>query len=161
MQPWTRPGPDGYPPGFYQQMWDTVGPDTIAMVKSFFHSGHNLKQINHNFVSLIPKSNAPKTTADFRSISLSNVSYKIISKLLSSRLKTVMDKFISPYQAAFLSSRQITDNIFIAHELVDTMRKNKTKSDLMAMKLDISKAFDRVEWKFIIDILKKLGFHEH
>ncbi|XP_026396005.1 uncharacterized protein LOC113290639 [Papaver somniferum] len=117
--------------------------------------------MNHNFISLIPKNNAPKTPADFRPISLSNVIYKIISKLLASRLKIVMDKFISPYQAFFLSSRKVTDNIVIAHELVDTMRKNRTKSGLMAIKLDMFKAFDTIEWKFLIDILKKLGFHEH
>ncbi|XP_026417342.1 uncharacterized protein LOC113312820 [Papaver somniferum] len=161
MQPWTSPGPNGYPPGFYQQMWDTVGVDTTNMVKRFFHSGYLLKQMNHNFVSLIPKNNAPKTPADFRPISLSNVSYKIISKLLASRLKTVMDKLISPYQDVFLSSRQITYNIVIAHELVDTTRKNRTKSGLMVIKLDMSKAFDRIEWNFLIDILKKIGFHEY
>lgn len=161
MQPWTILGPDGYPPGFHQQMWDIVGSDTINMVKAFFISGFLLKQMNHSFVSLIPKTDIPRTATDYRPISLSNVSYKIISKLLASRLKTVMDNFISPYQASFLSSRQITDNIVSAHELVDTIRKNKSISGLMAVKLDMSKAFDRIEWKFVIDILRRLGFHDH
>ncbi|XP_026434310.1 uncharacterized protein LOC113331882 [Papaver somniferum] len=130
MQPWTTPGPDGYPPGFYQKM------------------------------CLIPKNNGPKTPHDFRPISLSNVAYKIISELLANRLKKVMDKFISPYQAAFLTSKQITDNIVIAHELVGTMKKCKARKGLMAVKLDMSTGFDRIEWGFLINILKKLGFHK-
>ncbi|XP_026434565.1 uncharacterized protein LOC113332106 [Papaver somniferum] len=58
MQSWNTPGPDGYPPGFYQQMWDVVGDDIVRMVQSFFHSKHILKQINHNFTALIPKRTA-------------------------------------------------------------------------------------------------------
>lgn len=104
-----------------------VGEDTVKVVQAFFYSKHLLKQMNHSFVSLIPKSSCPKHASDFRPISLSNVSYKIISELLASRLKKVMDKFISHYQATFLSSRQITDNIVIAHELVASMRKCKAK----------------------------------
>ncbi|XP_026428931.1 uncharacterized protein LOC113324862 [Papaver somniferum] len=127
MQPWTSPGPDGYQPGFYQEMWDVVGEDTVKVVQAFFHSKHLFKQMNHSIISLIPKSSCPKHASDFRSISLSNVSYKIISILLASRIKKVMDKFISPYQAAFLSSRQITDNIVIAHELVSSIRNVKLK----------------------------------
>ncbi|XP_026411087.1 uncharacterized protein LOC113306356 [Papaver somniferum] len=145
----------------FSKMSRTTNPVSDSSFLDVLTPCHMLKQINHNFVSLIPKSNALKTPADFRPITLSNASYKIISKLLASRLKTVMDIFISPYQAAFLSSGKITDNIVIAHELIDTMRKNKTKSGLMAVKLDMSKAFDRIEWKFLINILKKLGFNEH
>lgn len=160
MHPWTYPGPDGYPPGFYQTMWDLVGSDTCKMVKAFFHTGYLLKQMNHSFITLIPKTSSPKTATDFRPISLSNVSYKIISKILANRLKTVVDKFISPYQGAFLSSRQITNNVVIAHEIVHTMRNNRSKSGLMAIKLDMSKAFDRIEWPFLISILSQLGFNE-
>ncbi|XP_026429496.1 uncharacterized protein LOC113325844 [Papaver somniferum] len=126
MKPWTTPSPDGFPPGFYQLMWETVGNDVVKMVQDFFHSHHLLKQLNHNFTTLIPKNNCPKSAVDFRPISMCNVSYKIISKLFASRLKCVLHKIISPAQTAFLS--------------------------------DMSKAFDRVEWFFLIDNLKKLGF---
>lgn len=75
----------------------------------------------------------PKSYSDFRPISLSNVCYKIISKLLESRLKTEMHKFIFPYQAAFLSSSKITDNIVLDHEIIDHMRKNKSIYGLMVV----------------------------
>ncbi|XP_026434041.1 uncharacterized protein LOC113331533 [Papaver somniferum] len=105
MKPWTTPIPDGFPPGSYQLMWDTVGPEVVKMVQSFFHSHYILKQLNHNFTTLIPKSNCPKNAADFRPIRLCNVSYKIISKLLASRLKKVLQKIISPAQTAFISGK--------------------------------------------------------
>lgn len=60
MQPWTTPGPDGFPPGFYQKMWSNVGPDVVNTVQAFFHSKFLLKQLNHNFITLIPKTNCPK-----------------------------------------------------------------------------------------------------
>lgn len=145
MKPCTTPGPDGFSPDFYQIMWDTVGVDIVKVVQSFFHSGHILKQMNHNFITLIPKNNFPKHAVDFRPISLCNTSYKVISKLLAARVKTILGKIITPFQTAFIAGRSITDNIVIAHELVDSMKKSKTKNGWMAMKLDMSKAFDRIE----------------
>ncbi|XP_026410054.1 uncharacterized protein LOC113305180 [Papaver somniferum] len=115
------------------------------MVQSFFHSYFILKQLNHNFTTLIPKSNCPKNAADFRPISLCNVSYKIISKLLASRLKIVLHKIISPAQIAFISGRLIHDNIIIAYELIHSMKQTKAKDGYAAIKLDMSKAFDRIE----------------
>lgn len=73
---------DRLPPGFYQKMWDIVGNGTVKMVQSFFHSKHMLRENNHNFISLIPMTNFPKTADEFRPISLCNISYKIISKLI-------------------------------------------------------------------------------
>ncbi|XP_026399356.1 uncharacterized protein LOC113295223 [Papaver somniferum] len=160
MKPWTSPGPDGFPPGFYQSMWDIVGEDTVKMVHLFFQGKYILKENNHNFISLIPKVDCPKIASDFRPISLCNTSYKIIYKILSNRLKPLIGKIISLYQAAFVQGRLMTDNIVIAHELINTMKKHKYKNGLMALKLDMSKAFDRIEWPFLHDCLKALGFCE-
>lgn len=104
-------------------MWDVVGQDMVNMVQAFWHSKHLLKQNNHNFLSLIPKVPCPKIASDFRPISLCNTSYKIISKLMANRLKPLLNKIISPFQTAFLQGRVMTDNIVIAHELVDTLKK--------------------------------------
>lgn len=94
-------------------------------------------------------------------LSLCNTSYKIVSKIIANRLRPILNRIISPFQAAFLQGRQMSDNIILAPELIDTMKKNKTKTKgLMAIKLDMSKDFDRVEWCFIIHSLHKLGYHE-
>lgn len=83
--------------------------------------------------------NNPKTPKDFRPISLCNVAYKIISKLIANRIKPLLDKIVNPTQAAFVKGRQIADNTIMVHEIMHTMRKSKQK--LMACKIDIAKAY--------------------
>ncbi|XP_026383593.1 uncharacterized protein LOC113279099 [Papaver somniferum] len=157
MKHWSSPGPDGFPTGFYQIMWDTVGQDVVNMVRSFFQSKHILKQFNHNFITLIPKTNCPKHVVDFRPISLCNASYRI----LASRLKRILSKIIASYQSAFVPGRLIQDNIVIAHEMIHSLKKTKAKYGGIAIKLDMSKAVDRVEWSFLIANLKALGFSDN
>lgn len=96
---------------------------------------------------------------DLRPISLCNVVYKIISNVLANRMKKVIDYIISDSQSAFIPGRLITDNIMIAFEIMHFMkRKNTGKDSWMALKLDMSKAYGRVEWKFLEAVLMKLGF---
>ena len=110
---------------------------------------------------LIPKVQNPKKVFDFRPISLYNVIYKLISKVLANRLKPMLHSIISKTQSAFIANRLITDNILIAFEFLHHMKTNCTgKKGFMAMKLDMSKAYDRVEWCFLEQILLKLGFQE-
>lgn len=124
MKAWTSPGSDEFPLGFYQKMWDIVGNDIVEMVQSFCHTKHMLRKNNHNFLSLIPKTNCHKTADDFKPISLCNTSNKIISKLIANRLKCLLSKIISPYQAAFVEGRQMTDNIvMIDHEIINIIEK--------------------------------------
>ncbi|KAL2246374.1 UNVERIFIED_CONTAM: hypothetical protein Sindi_2905600 [Sesamum indicum] len=110
------PGPDGYSSGFFKTAWPIVGQEVTSAVLDFFNTGRLLKQINTTLLALIPKVHTPMTVGDFRPISCCNVLYKIIAKLVQ-RLSVILDKLISPCQAAFVPGRSIGDNIMLAQEL--------------------------------------------
>jgi hypothetical protein len=153
------PGPNGLPPLFFKHYWNIVKREVLEAVRNFFQSGRLLKQLNHTFIDLIPKVEGAASVNQFRPISLCNVIYKIISKILASRLKLMLPRFISPWQGAFVPGRLIQDNSIIACEVINAMKKSKGKQGYMAIKLDMEKAYDRMEWSFLLKIMEKLGFN--
>ena len=115
--------------------------------------------LNFTYITLIPKTKNPICVNEFRPISLCNVIYKRVSKVLANRLKVVLPSIISMNQSAFIPGRLITDNIIAAYETLHTMHAHMHgKVRYMAVKLDMSKAYDRVEWDFLEAVLKTLGF---
>lgn len=113
MNPDKAPGPDGMTVFFFRHFWNIVGFDVITMVQDFFRHGHMLSTLNHTNIVLIPKVDNPSLIGQFRSISLCNVAYKLISKILTERLKFFLPKLISPYQMAFIPGRLIQDNYIV------------------------------------------------
>jgi hypothetical protein len=110
---------------------------------------------------LILKKKSPEKMSDYWPISLCNVLYKIISKVIANRLKTVLSIIISDSQSAFVPGRLITNNVAMAFEILHKMKaKCKGKQGEMAVKLDMSKAYDHIEWQFVEAIMRKLGFAE-
>ncbi|XP_075668611.1 uncharacterized protein LOC142638468 [Castanea sativa] len=149
MGPTKALGPDGMNAHFYQKYWHTVGDSVVSAVLNFFNNGNMLPNINHTNIVLIPKVQNSERMSEFRPINLCNVIYKIISKVLANRLKQVLPQIISPTQSAFVPGRLITDNVMVAYETLHTMHaRKKGKKGYLALKLDISKAYDRIEWQF-------------
>ena len=115
--------------------------------------------VNDTCIVLIPKVSHPSKLQEFRPISLCNVIYKVVSKCLVNRLRPLLQDIISPSQSAFIPGRMITDNALIAFECLHAISSNSDdRSSFCAYKLDLSKAYDRVDWGFLNKVLLKLGF---
>lgn len=109
---------------------------------------------------MIPKVQSPEKVTEFRPINLCDVVYKVISKMLAARLKVILPKIISPTQSTFVPGRLITDNVLVAYECFHAIKHRKQgKKGMCAVKLDMHKAYDRVEWSFLENIMVRLGFN--
>ncbi|KAK9924951.1 hypothetical protein M0R45_033292 [Rubus argutus] len=161
MHPSKAPGPDGFSPAFYQKFWHIVGNDIVEAVQCFLESDSATSQINSTHVASIPKVKNPEFLSQMRPISLCNVLYKIGSKVLANRLKPLLQQLISPFQSAFIPGRLISDNSLVAFEIAHFLKRKRERNvGYGALKLDMSKAYDRIEWNFLEASLIKLGFHQ-
>ena len=151
------PGPDGYTSEFFKASWSITGRDFVVAVQSFFEKGFLPKGINSTILALIPKKNDATYMKDYRPISCCNVLYKVISKILANRMKRLLPLFISLNQSAFVKDRLIMENVLLASELVKSYHKDSV-TERCAVKIDISKAFDSVQWSFLLSVLEALNF---
>ncbi|KAL4281411.1 hypothetical protein GQ457_03G020580 [Hibiscus cannabinus] len=157
--PGKVPGIDGFPSSFFRLHWNTIGSDFTRLCLDLLHGSADMASINRTIIVLIPKVASPDYMRQFRPISLCMVIYKTVSKVLVNRMKSILPHYISPNQGAFVSGRSITDNILIAHELIHSLSSIGTGPyQGAAVKLDIEKAFDRIEWNFLRDVMFRLGF---
>ncbi|CAA7043726.1 unnamed protein product [Microthlaspi erraticum] len=160
IHPDKAPGPDGFSDSFFHSNWETIGEGITREIQNFFISGVLPQGINATHICLIPKKTTPKSMADYRPIALCNVYYKIISKILTARLHPIMNGLVSENQSAFVPGRAITDNVMITHEMLHFLKISKAKKrGSMTIKIDMTKAYDRVEWDFIRLVLTRMGFH--
>jgi hypothetical protein len=156
------PGPDGLHAIFFKRYWSLIGEDLTDEVLNAINSGRVPDGWNNTNIVLIPKVDCPESISQYRPISLCNVVYKVISKVLAARLKVLLPEIISPMQSAFVPGRMITDNFLVAFECFHAIkRKNEGKYGTCAVKLDMHKAYDRVEWCFLEKILTRMGFDQN
>ena len=153
------PGPDGFSAVFYQKFWEDIKDDLMQEVSSFFDGDGLDTTHNHTNLYLIPKVYPPTGMKEFRPIALCNVAYKIFTKILVNRLKKHLSNIISENQNAFIPGRVITYNIVIAHEIFHSLKARKRQAtSYMAVKTDITKAYDRLERRFLEKTMMYMGF---
>ncbi|GAU38423.1 hypothetical protein TSUD_396030 [Trifolium subterraneum] len=155
----SAPGPDGFGALFFHHFWDIVSSDVINAVFEFFTSSWILPGFNSNIIALLPKTPDATSIDQYRPIAMANFKFKIISKILADRLASIMPSLISEEEMGFIHGRDIKDCLCIASEAANLLH-NKSYGGNLALKIDISKAFDTLEWSFLLKVLKRFGFNE-
>ena len=141
---------------FFKTTWPIVAQDFIIAVQSVFRFGFLPKGVNSTILALVPKKTDSLEMRDFRPIACCNVLYKVVSKFLANRFKVILPRVISECQSAFVKGRLLMENVLLASELVKDYHK-ETVLPRCVMKIDISKAFDSVQWDFVLNSLEAIG----
>ncbi|CAL1367271.1 unnamed protein product [Linum trigynum] len=147
-------GKDEFHALFYQKCWDVVGLDFSSFIRSCFSNPSNIRSINETLLALIPKVESPSSMNHFRPITLCNVGYEVVAKCIANNLKMLMPQVVHPNQSSFVPNRHITDNIIILQETVHYMSRKAGKKGIMLLKIDLTKAYDRISWQFFEETLK-------
>ncbi|CAM8988566.1 unnamed protein product [Rhodiola kirilowii] len=161
MHPTKAPGMDGFSAMFYQSFWGIIKDDVCEEVLRFLNEGVLDESLNETLIVLVPKVKGACKVGEFRPISLCNIIMKIITKVLANRLQCCLEEIVSQSQSAFVKGRLISDNILVAHEVTNFIKHRKlTQEAFVSLKIDMSKAYDRIEWTFLEKMLLKLGFSD-
>lgn len=157
LDPSSAPGNDGFTCHFYKICWDIIKYDVIEVISNFFKGGYLPRDITDTTFMLIPKIHETRTISEYRPISLCNFSGKIISKIMANWLSVLLPNLIFEEQAGFVRGRNIAPHIVIAQELVRDIDRKSTGGNV-CFKLDMAKAYDRLEWRFLLSTLRVFGF---
>ena len=151
------PGPDGLNFKFIKSFWHTMKSDILRFLDEFYANGRFPKGCNASFIALIPKKADPQALNDYRPISLIGCVYKIVSKMLTNRLKKVMPFIIDERQSAFIRGRHLLHSVIIANEVEEEAKRSQ--KPCLVFKVDYEKAYDSVSWEFLKYMLVRLGFY--
>ncbi|KAL0462352.1 UNVERIFIED_CONTAM: hypothetical protein Slati_0122800 [Sesamum latifolium] len=157
IEPESVAGPDGFGAFFYHTCWDFVSEDVFGVVIEFFWGVVLPKSFTATTISLIPKTDSPASWSEYRPISLCNVTNKICTKLMTIRLGRVLPKVLSLSQSGFVPGRLLSDNVLLAQDLIHSLEFRRADVNVI-FKLDIAKAYDRVNWEFLYHVLQQKSF---
>jgi len=150
------PGPDGWIVEFFLHFFELMGDDLLDLVEYSRLQGSVNKSLNATFLTLISKVNNPRIFGYYRPISLCNLCYKLITKVIANRIKPILSRSLSEEQLGYLKGRQVLDAIGTTHECLHSIKVKKFKA--MILKLDLKKAYDCINWDFLRFIILQLGF---
>ena len=151
------PGSDGFQAEFYKYFWKELYEDMTNSFNFAFDTGKLSISQRRGVITLIPKPNKDNTLLDnLRPISLLNVDYKILTKVIAKRLEKVLPNIINPDQTGYVKDRYIGENVRLILDIMSYTEENNIPG--VALFLDFRKAFDTIEWDFINNTLKKFGF---
>nr|KYP54028.1 Retrovirus-related Pol polyprotein LINE-1 [Cajanus cajan] len=157
MGSFKAPGPDGLQAIFYQSQWNVVGPFVCKLIHDIEEQPSKVAHINDTLIVIIAKVEVVTHLKQMRPISLCNVSYKLLTKVLAHRLSKVMEYLVHPNQSSFVPHRNSRDNVIVFQEVMHSMKSKKGNKGWMAIKIDLEKAYDRLNWNFIKDTLLDIG----
>ncbi|KAG7588718.1 Reverse transcriptase zinc-binding domain [Arabidopsis suecica] len=150
------PGPDGFSSEFFWESWQVVKESTVAAVREFFQTGHLLRKFNTTALTLIPKVPGADQLSMFRPVACCNTVYKIITRLISKRLKLFIPDAVLNNQVGFIKGRFLCENVLLASELVENFHVEGLTTR-GCLQIDLSKAYDNVNWDFLINILTAMS----
>jgi hypothetical protein len=152
------PRPDGFNGLFIKKCWSIVKDDFLKLIRDFHSSVIDISCLNSSYITLIPKKPNPASVDDYRPIFLLNYSLKCITKLLSTRLQTIITRVVDPNQYGFIKGRTIQDCLAWAFQFLHIC--HHSRKEIVILKLDFEKAFDKIEHEVILQVLHHKGFPE-
>src|SRR4051812_9967785 len=151
----TALGPDGFPVAFFKRFWPQVGTLVLQILNGFILGTVDVARLNFGILSLLPKVLGADNIKQFRPIALINVLFKLIAKAFATRLSPIAHRIIAPSQMAFIKGRFIHDGALALHEIIHELKSKNLPAVLL--KLDFEKAYDRVSWQFLREVLLRKG----
>lgn len=156
----TAGGPDGFKGKFFHCCWEIICDDVFSMVRDIFNGQELPKFVTHTNLVLLPKNKKVNTFSDMRPISLSNFLNKVFSRVIHERLVHLLSDLISDEQVGFIKGRSIVENMLLTQEIITDIRLRTKAGPNVVMKLDMTKAYDKLSWLFMTKVLRKMGFCE-
>ena len=160
MSPTSAAGLDLIMTLFFQKCWHILKHDLLEVIIAFINSLMIPKHFSHSHTVLLPKVSNLMKMREYRLISLSNITSKVFSKLVSYILSSMLPSLISLNQSGFVKGRNISENICLSQNMIHYIRKPIIESNVI-IKLDMEKAYDRISWSYISLVLRKMGFDEN
>jgi hypothetical protein len=148
----SAPGPNGFSVTFFRKLWGLVKGEIMKMVQDFHKADLDLGRLNYRVITLVPKNKEVNT---IRPICLLNVDFKIFPKLLMDRITHVASSLINESQTTFVKGRNILEGVVILHELIHELKRSKKQGVLF--KIDFEKAYDKVRWNFVEEVMREKG----